>query len=1074
MSSATPRTRFRTSLWIGAALAAWGLNCGRRPCGNGSGVCDQEDAGAQDAGSPYAADPASLVNTLVGTTGGGNVFPGADYPFGMVQWSPDTSPDRSAGGGYEYDDSMLLGFSLTHISGPGCGAYGDVPILPMTGGLPSGDPGSHLEPFSHTGEVGSAGYYSVMSGVPSITTELTSTLHSAMARFTFPATSNANLLIKLLASQNGNTWSTAQIVGSNEVTGSTVSGGFCGAADRYTVYFDIVFDRPFTASQIVDTTAANGESLPNVVFLTFDTTTNSVLQAKVGVSFVSVQNARGNWNAENPDGQWNFDGVRTAAHQAWNSLLGQIQIGGGTASEQELFYTSLYHALLHPNVFSDTNGQYIGFDSNIYGLSPGQSAQYANYSGWDIYHSQVQLSALVAPRQMSDSAQSMLNDAAQNFGRLPKWALANAETYIMVGDPADGILGGYYAFGARNFDTSTALTLMLAEATQPNDIRPGLAYYESLGYLPDDGIYGCCNFYGSVSTLLEYAQADFALSQFASALGDQTDAQKLLARAQNWQNVFNPANGLFNPRLLNGSFVSGFGLSSTQGMVEGSASQYRWVEPFDRQALLTAMGGAAVANPALNSFFANLNDCAFNSVNACLTNEMDLGTQFWGSYTGQPWESQDAINRLRTQVFQDEPAEINNNDDLGAESSMLVWSMLGMYPDYPGSAILTINGPEFPFEAIHLQNGNVITINAPGASASTPYVQSLQIDDKPATSLYLDPSILETGGTLDFTMGASPNTAWGTGAGDTPPSYGTTNTWAIGFASPVGPIVITPGGTTTAEIGVQSTRDHTSQTISWALASDGGVSVTPTSGQIELSAGGQATQPLTLLAGSIPQGAYAVAFDLKTSNGVALPNVVIPVTVAAPGAYWPYFNNAGVSDDSNMSAANYDGEGFSYSAEALAGGGVTPGNGIPLGGFTFAWPNNPSGNPDNVIAGGQTIQLAPLTGKTSIGLIGSATNAGSSGAQGTLTVTYSDGTSQRITISFSDWTLGGGSYMPVAGDTIAVTAPYRNCGCGAKDNTATYLYAFSALLTSSQPLESITLPADSTGGQIHIFDVEFR
>ncbi len=293
--------------------------------------------------------------------------------------------------------------------------------------------------------------------------------------------------------------------------------------------------------------------------MTFDATTTQVVQAKVSISWVSVANARANWTAENPNPTWGFDTLKANAHAAWNGPLNQIQIAGGTATEQELFYTSLYHSLLHPNVFSDTNGQYMGFDNQVHTVAAPQKAQYANYSSWDIYHTQVQLSALVAPQQMSDSAQSMINDANQNSGMLPKWSLANGESYVMVGDPSDGIIAGYYAFGAKAFDTTTALKVMLNEATVPNNIRPGLAYYMKLGYLPDDGTYGCCNFYGSVSTLLEYTEADFALSQFATALGDTTNASMLLARSQNWQNVYDPATTFFNPKLLDGTFVSGVG-----------------------------------------------------------------------------------------------------------------------------------------------------------------------------------------------------------------------------------------------------------------------------------------------------------------------------------------------------------------------------------------------------------------------------------------------------------------------------------------------------------------------------------
>ena len=1051
--------------------------------GTEAGAADADvDAGGADGGSDggdagtgtWIQDPASLVNTLVGTTGGANTFPGADVPFGMVQWSPDTSPHRNDGSGYDYTDTQLSGFSLTHISGPGCGAFGDVPILPMIGGVPSGDPGSHMEPLTHAGEVGAAGYYSVLSGLPAsqIKTELTATLHSAMARFTFPTTANANLLFKLLGSQNGSVASSATIVGTNEVQGSTTSGFFCGAGDKYTVYFDVVFDQPFTASQILN---VQGGTMNSVVFLTFDASTNHVVQAKVGISYVSAANAKANWTAENPNPQWSFDGVRGSAHDAWNGVLERIQIAGGTASDQQLFYTSLYHSLIHPNVFSDANGQYMGFDNQTHTVASPQKDQYANYSGWDIYHSQVQLSALVAPQQMSDSAQSMVNDATQNGGQLPKWSLANGESYVMVGDPADGIIAGYYAFGAKGFDTATALTHMVKEATVANNIRPGLNYYQTLGYLPDDGTYGCCNFYGSVATLIEYVQADFALSQFASALGDTADATLMLKRAQNWQNAYDPASSFLGPKLLNGTFVPGIGLTSGQGMVEGSASQYRWSVPFNRQAQLTAMGGPTTVNPLLQSFFSNLDDPSGQY--AFFANEFQLGAQYWDNFTGQPWSTQDVVNRLRTQVFTNAPALMNNNDDLGAESSTLAWSMLGVSPAYPGSAVLTLNAPQFPQELIHLASGATLAISAPGVSSSTPYVQALLVNGSAATAPWLDASFVQSGGTLEFTMGGAPNTSWGTAPTDAPPSYGATA--AIGFTES-GTLVIPPGGQATATIGAQSTRPDVSQTVAWQPGSAGGadagagasVGISPSSGVFSLAAGGRGTQTLTFTAPAI-QGQYTIPFQLTSSTGIPTPGPTVAVIVASPGSIWPYFNNAGISDDST-GTANFDGSGFSYSAQALATAGVTPGSTVTVGATKYTWPNVAAGQLDDITVGGQTITFSEATAKSTISLLGCATNTGSGGAQGTVTVTYADNTTQQISVTFTDWTEGGGGFAPVTGNTVAITTAYRDYGTQ-HDGTKSYVFSVTQLLTNAtSTVKSITLPATVTGGTMHVFDVVFN
>ncbi len=1011
-----------------------------------------------------------MVNTLVGTTGGGNVFPGPDMPFGMVQWSPDSSPDRSDGGGYEYNDTMFRGFSLTHISGPGCGAFGDVPIEPLTGGIPAGtDPGSFDQRLSHGGEVGTAGYYKVNTGIPTITTELTATNRSAMARFTYPQTTQANLLFKLLDSQDGTAASSANIVSSTEVQGSATSGYFCGASESYTVHFDITFNRPFTASKVI---TEQGQAGPNSILLTFDTTTNPVLLAKVGISFVSADNAKLNWQTDNPG--WNFDAVRAAAHTAWNDLLGKIQIGGSSKDREELFYTSLYHTVLHPNIWSDVNGQYMGFDQQVHTMPAGH-AQYANYSGWDTYHSQSQLAALVAPQQASDQVTSLLNDFDQS-GVMPQWGFANSNNYVMIGDPAQSIIADTYAFGARNFDTSTALQDMLHQATTVNDVRPGTSLEDQYGYLPEDGSYGCCNAHGFAASLLEYNQADYSLAQYAASLGDTTDATMLTQRAQNWQNIFNPADNFMETKYASGQFAGGYSLTSSTGLVEGSASQYRWIVPYNHQSLIAAMGGQQQVNLMLDSFFTKLDDGS--GVGALLVNEFELGVQYFYDYTQEPWKTQEVVNRLRTQVFHDAPMFTVNNDDLGALSSQLAWSMLGFYPEVPGSAQLVLNGPEFPAEVIHLSSGHTITVNAPGASTKNFYIQSLSVNGQPSDKLWLDPSLISEGGTLDFVMGSSPNTSWGAASQDAPPSYGTQYVSAIGFATPAGQMIVKPGDSGSASIGAQSTWTS-AQTINWTATASSGVTVSPSSGSFSLGAGGRQSAPVSITAGST-EGRYTVTFNLTSSTGLPMSKAVLGVAVAQPGELWPYFNNVGIADDSNTGGANYDGDGFSHSAQALASGtpsGVTPGSSISTSdGFTYTWPNAPAAQLDNIQAAGQTIPFNPTSGKTQIGLLGSATNVGSGGSVGNLTVNYNDGTSQQISVGLSDWTLGAGGFGPLAGNVKAVRTAYRDCiyGQPCMDGVTTYVYSESAALAAGKTIVSVTLPSTVSGGQFHVFDIAFK
>ncbi|MFD7880080.1 lectin [Streptomyces sp. NPDC059766] len=743
--------------------------------------------------------PADLVNPFIGTSNDANDFPGADVPFGMVQWSPDTA-SRPPGGGYEYKDSSITGFSLTHIAGPGCGAAGDLPVLPTVGAVVN----NASDSFSHANESASAGSYKV-SLDNKVTTELTTTTRSGMARFTFPATTQANLLFKLTGSQNGGTSTQFNVVSSTEVSGQVTSGRFCGAGNTYTVYFDMVFDRPFgssgsalapaakTAAPAASRAGRNTPEQPNRPTLhgalpksaaaapnapdqaqaaasnghvTFDTSTNQVVQAKVGVSYVSVANAVANRTAENAG--WNFDSVRSAAHSAWDAALGKIQIAGGTDDQQRIFYTSLYHSLLHPNVISDTNGQYYGFDGRTHTVDAGHRAAYANYSGWDIYRSQAQLEALVSPQVASDTAQSMTDDYAQT-GIFPKWSENNGESYVMVGDPAAAIIADYHAFGARDFDTAKALAGLLKQASTANNDRPGLNYLDSPGYEPHDGSYGCCNFYGPVATTLEYDTADFALSAFAGALGDTASQQKYAHRAQDWRNTLNPASGFVQPRNANGSWTSGFDPTSGTDMVEADSWIYTGMVPFNVAGLATAKGGNTAMSHYLDTVLRS-----YTGANgyAWVGNEPSIELPWEYDYIGAPYKTQATVRSVQQQIWSNSPAGLaDGNDDLGAMSAWYVWSALGMFPMTPGTADLALGSPVFSQAVITLPSGATLTINGNGAADNAPYVQSATFNGAAWNNAYAPTSAITSGGTLSFTLGTAPNTAWAASASAAPPSY---------------------------------------------------------------------------------------------------------------------------------------------------------------------------------------------------------------------------------------------------------------------------------------------------------------
>lgn len=821
-----------------------------------AGLCAPAWAAGKAA---LVASPATVVNPFIGTSNDANDFPGADVPFGMVQWSPDTT-SRPSGGGYEYNDSSITGFSLTHIAGPGCGAAGDVPVLPTVGAVNTGA----TDAFSHANESASAGSYKV--GLNNqVTTELTTTTRSGMARFTFPSTSQANLIFKLTSSQNGASSTQFTKVSNTEVSGQVTSGRFCGAGNTYTVYFDMVFDQPFASqgSSLAKSSAAtpenprtaskNAAEQPNKPvlhgktptaaapktakdsaspqaaasngYVTFNTTSNPVVQAKVGVSYVSVANATANRAAENTG--WDFNATRTAAQDAWNSALGKIQIAGGTAAQQQTFYTALYHSLLHPNVISDTNGQYYGFDGKTHTVDSGHKAVYANYSGWDIYRSQAQLEALVAPQVASDTAQSMVDDYAQT-GIFPKWSENNGESYVMVGDPADGIIADYYAFGARDFDTNTALADMVKQASTTNNDRPGLNYLNSPGYMPHDGSYGCCNFYGPVATTLEYNTADFALSAMAGALGDTGNQKTYANRAQDWRNVLNPASGFVEPRNANGSWTGGFDPTSGTDMVEADSWIYTGMIPFNIGGLARAKGGNTAMSHYLDTV---LRSYTGDQGYAWVGNEPSIELPWEYDYIGQPYKTQGTVRAIQQQIWANTPGGLaDGNDDLGAMSAWYVWSALGMFPETPGTSDLALGSPVFTQAVITLPSGKTLTINGNGAADNAPYVQSATWNGSAWNNAYAPTTAITAGGTLNYTLGTSANTSWATATSAAPPSYAGDTTAP---ASPrIGPITSAVAANLCVDDANSSTTDgshvqlwtcNSTYAQDWIVAGDGTV-----------------------------------------------------------------------------------------------------------------------------------------------------------------------------------------------------------------------------------------------------------
>ena len=652
-------------------------------------------------------------------------------PFGMLAWSPENTRGdmtrAAAPGGYQFDVLRMRGFSLTHLSGTGCrGASGDVPFMPYAGEVttsPSIDAKNEMyaSAFSHADEHAAAGKYEVRLA-SGIGVELAATTRSGAGRFTYPPGQPATMLIRTSDTEVGSSDADSAVdPAERTVSGSVTSGNFCGylsPAGRhsyYTLYFVATFDAPFSdygtwqdsRVQTRSTAASGGttygtDGYPPVgrgsgAYVSF--APGSTVNVRVGISYVSLANARANLAAEQPKAA-TIDSVARAAHAAWNTALGRIEVTGGTDAERRVFYTALYHSLIDMNVASDVNGEYRGFDGGVHRVRPPQHAQYANFSGWDVYRSQVQLVALLQPAVAADMAQSLFNQASQNGGAWDRWTHASGATAVMEGDPSPATVASIAAFGGTAFDMKGALASLVHAATTPTPLdlsdqgcgvmcrgqRPSLDKWLSIHYIPT-----VSHAWGGAGETLEDVTADFALAQLARMNGDTALERRFLARSDYWRNVFNPSptivrgrgrgrgrqeaprsnqpaeapqsGGYIQDRNEDGTWPP-LDPASSSGFAEGSAVQYSWMIPFNVRGLLDAMGGNAAANRRLDAFF-KAPDGSWaitrtGGLHAELDNEPSIGSPWIYLYSGQPWKAQaivrQRIDDIRVVIGEGQPA----------------------------------------------------------------------------------------------------------------------------------------------------------------------------------------------------------------------------------------------------------------------------------------------------------------------------------------------------------------------------------------------------------------------------------
>ncbi|MFJ8276516.1 GH92 family glycosyl hydrolase [Streptomyces griseoviridis] len=732
-----------------------------------------------------------LVNPFIGTQNEGNTYPGAAVPFGMVQFSPDTGHNT----GYDYAQDHIRGFSLVHLSGVGCGLGGDLPVLPTTGEVTRTDNAAYAAGFGHDDESASPGYYRVGLAT-GIEAELTATARTGVQRYTFPATDKANVLLNAAQSLHSGVSAKVEVLDSRTVRTAITGRGFCQDTEPYTVYTVTRFDRPFTAHGTWDgaTVTAGARSGTGGAYVRFDTTKDRTVEATTALSYVDAHGAAVNLRAE---GGRSFDSVRDRARRSWEDRLDDVRATGGGDSLRRTFYSSLYRSFLAPNIGSDADGRYTGWDQRIHRAKG--FTYYQNWSLWDTYRTQSQLLSLLAPREARDMAVSVIR-ISEESGWLPKWGYGTVETNIMTGDPVTPFLTNAYQQGLLHGYEDRAYRALKrnADGVPPADSpavgREANREYLADGYAPyvkgrPHAKPGDSDYDHGASATLEYALSDAMLARMARDLGHRADAERYAARAQNYRGVFDPTTGFFRARDASGAFTGPADPARSEGFHEGTSWQYQWLVPQDLPGMIDLIGGRQAANDRLDAFFAYdrlLADPAgtarevwvngpydyYNADKYNPQNEPDLIAPYTYLSTGQPWKTTDVVHAALT-LFTDTPTGMTGNDDLGTMSAWNVLSSLGIFPVQPGDAVWGLSTPVFDRVDLTLDRRyyphGVLTITARGTSATDRYVQSARADGAALDRTYLTTDALRSLHRLDFTVGPRPS-EWGTSHPAAPPA----------------------------------------------------------------------------------------------------------------------------------------------------------------------------------------------------------------------------------------------------------------------------------------------------------------
>ena len=669
-------------------------------------------------------EPASYVNPFIGTSNYGATYPGPIAPRGMVSISPFNvagpknlpleKDSRWLSNPYVHENTFLTGFSQVNLSGVGCPDLGVILLMPTTGEVET----DHLKYGStYSKEIAKTAYYSSVIDKYNVKGEFTTSKRVGVSRFTFPK-GQSNLLLNLGLGLTNEEGAMVKVISSTEIEGMRSVGSFCYNSPEaaYPVYFVAKFSKPADAFGVwkkpekhqgieaqwmkyngkprlmkQTTKMVVGDSIGTYFTYKFDKT--ETIEVKIGISYVSIDNARENLQKETENKS--FDSIYKETYKEWNNLLSRIKVEGGSEDDKIIFYTALYHTLIHPNTLNDFNGEYPEINTGKIGKT--EDTRYTVFSLWDTYRNLHQLMSLVYPQQQSDMIKSMLDMYDEN-GWLPKWELNSTETFTMVGDPASIVITDTYLKGIQDFDITKAYTAMLKSADQieNNPLRPELEDYIEKGYVTTNNV-------GSVSKTEEYNVADYSIALLAKELGKKEDFERFKKRSISYRKLFDKNINLLRPKNSNESWYEPFnpeaGANFTKniGFIEGNAWQYAFMVPHDINGLKKLMGG--------NKAFTNQLQKVFDTNQFDMANEPDIAYPYLFNYVkGEEWRSQKLVKKLVRKYFQNKPDGLPGNDDTGTMSAWLVYSMMGIYPISPGDPKYTITTPLFDKITIQLDS----------------------------------------------------------------------------------------------------------------------------------------------------------------------------------------------------------------------------------------------------------------------------------------------------------------------------------------------------------------------------------